>query len=59
MRRRKELRGEKHRERHVLLHRQFDELCADYFSHVRDAMPSTTTIARLMEWSYRQTIEPS
>lgn len=47
-----------HRDRHQLLHREFDELMADYLSHNRGAMPSNTTLTQLMEWSYKQTIEP-
>lgn len=60
---------EEHRERHKLLHQQFDELIADYFSHhgrcrVSDGngpipLPSNTTLMQLMEWSYQQTIEPT
>lgn len=47
-----------HRDRHQLLHREFDELMADYLSHNRGAMPSNTTLMQLMEWSHKQTIEP-
>jgi len=38
-----------------MLHRLFDELCADYLSHNRGSMPSTTTMNELMNWSARQT----
>jgi hypothetical protein len=50
---------DKHRERHVLLHKMLDELAADYLSHVRDALPSNTTLMQLMTWSHAQTIEPA
>jgi hypothetical protein len=50
---------DEHRARHVLLHKMLDELAADYFSHVREAMPSNTTLTQLMKWSYAQTIDPA
>jgi hypothetical protein len=50
---------DEHRERHKLLHQMMDELVADYLMHVRGAMPSTSTLMQLMEWSHAQTIDPT
>lgn len=47
-----------HRERHRFLHRAFEELAADYFSHNRTALPSNTSLRELMDWSYQQTLSP-
>lgn len=47
-----------HRERHQFLHREFDELLADFLTHNRKALPSTSTIYELMLWSHAQTIKP-
>jgi hypothetical protein len=47
-----------HRDRHQLLHGHLDELIGDYLGHNRGAMPSTTTLMQLIEWSHKQTIEP-
>jgi len=49
---------EEHRARHLELHRAFDELLADYLAHNRGALPSSTTLMTLMEWSHHQTIDP-
>lgn len=51
---------ERHRERHVALHRALDELFADYVRHHPEQreflqMPLDT----LLKWSYEQTIEPT
>jgi hypothetical protein len=50
---------EEHQKRHVLLHGAFDELVADFLEHHREKMPSTTTVMELMQWSHRQTQEPT
>jgi len=51
---------DEHRERHKLLHEHFDELVADWIQyHKAGKLPSNSTILELMDWSYRQTIEPS
>ena len=42
-----------HIERHKKLHRNLDELLADYISHA-DGRPSHT-ILELIDWSYKQT----
>ena len=50
--------GNKHRKRHILLHKYLDELVADFITHT-DKLPSETTLMALMEWSYQQTKEPT
>jgi hypothetical protein len=45
--------------RHVELHRALDELIADYLMHNRAALPSETNLLALMEWSFKQTKEPT
>ncbi len=49
---------EEHKARHQLLHRELDELLADFISHTK-ALPSKTTIMELVEWSHGQTINPT
>lgn len=48
---------EEHIERHKKLHKNFDELIADFISNT-DKMPSQTTVMELIEWSHKQTVEP-
>ena len=45
-----------HYKRHILLHKYLDELVADFINHT-DMLPSETTVAELMKWSYQQTQE--
>ena len=45
----------KHKERHVLLHKQFDELFSDYILHAGGR--PTNTILDLVTWSFQQTIK--
>lgn len=47
-----------HKQRHIELHKAFDELLADFIMHT-DELPMGRKISDLMEWSYRQTIEPN
>ena len=47
-----------HIKRHKELHKNLDELVADFISHTEKLL-SKTTIMELMEWSYKQTIEPN
>lgn len=47
-----------HIARHKLLHREFDELIADFIGHT-ERLPSQTTVMELMEWSHEQTILPT
>ena len=46
-----------HKERHILLHNQLDELLADFIDHTGN-LPSKTTVMAFMEWSYKQTQMP-
>jgi len=47
-----------HIERHKLLHKNLDELIADYVSMTRKLL-SESTIFELMEWSHEQTKNPT
>lgn len=49
---------ERHRQRHVQLHRALDELLADFIAHTKGPTLSRP-IKDLIEWSYQQTIEPT
>lgn len=48
---------EEHIERHKKLHREFDELVADFFIHTRKGI--TATVYELMQWSHEQTKNPT
>jgi hypothetical protein len=45
---------ERRRQHHVELHRKLDELLAAFLADTKK-LPSNTSIAELMEWSYQQT----
>ena len=47
-----------HRMYHVELHKCLDELMADFIDHT-GKLPSRTTVAELMEWSYKETLNPT
>lgn len=49
---------QKHIKRHVLLHKRFDELLADFLDNNRMKLPSNTTALELMQWSHKQTESP-
>ena len=49
---------EKHKQRHVELHRALDELLADFLRHTT-RLPSSTTVLELMRWSHSQTLNPT
>jgi hypothetical protein len=49
---------ENHKERHVFLHKNLDELVADFFYHTQ-TLPTKATIMELIEWSHKQTTNPS
>lgn len=49
---------DEHIERHKLLHRQLDELIADFICHTT-GLPSMCTIRDLMHWSFLQTKNPT
>lgn len=50
---------ERHRIRHVTLHRMVDELASDYARHHPDALLSETTVMQLLQWSHTQTLDPT
>ena len=50
---------EEHRQRHIELHGWLDELVADWLLQCRGAMPSSSTVMELMNWSKSQTLEPT
>jgi len=47
----------KHKEKHILLHRYFDELLADFIM-ITGKAPLKLPIKELIDWSYRQTQDP-
>ena len=49
---------EEHKERHKILHKELDELVADFISHTK-SLPSRASIMDLMEWSHKQTKTPT
>ena len=53
-----ELSKEEHKIRHKKLHKMLDELIADYMRHTEKFISSDSTLRDLMEWSYKQTMEP-
>lgn len=48
-----------HKARHITLHREFDELLADYLQHHPGALPTTIPLIDLMKWSFEQTRNPT
>lgn len=48
----------RHRERHKILHRNLDELLADFVA-TTDRMPSKTSLVEFLHWSYQQTLNPT
>ena len=46
-----------HIARHIMLHKKFDELLADFIRHT-DKLPSKTNLMEFLEWSHQQTIDP-
>jgi hypothetical protein len=52
------LTSEEHKERHEMLHRNLDELVADWIAHTRK-VPSKSTVLELMEWAHEQTLNPT
>jgi hypothetical protein len=53
------MKNDGHRERHELLHKNLDELIADWIRHNPGKIPSTSTIMDLMNWSHKQTLNPT
>jgi len=48
---------EEHKDRHILLHQHLDELVADWISKT-EGYPSKSSITDLIQWSYKQTLNP-
>ena len=46
------------KERHVKLHRSFDELLACFYIETGD-LAKETTLMEFMEWSHKMTINPT
>ena len=49
---------EEHIERHQVLHKELDELVADFITHTK-GLPSQTVVLELMHWSFGQTKNPT
>ena len=53
---------EEHKKRHIILHKMFDELLADFFTHFKRPNKSIRftdhKIMDLMAWSHQQTQNP-
>lgn len=47
-----------HQEKHILLHKYFDELMADFITHTKK-LPSKTTLFELAKWSTEQIKNPT
>ena len=47
-----------HKERHLKLHEELDELIADFITHNEKSL-SDTTIMEFLTWSYKETLEPT
>lgn len=47
-----------HIDRHIILHKNLDELLADFIG-ITKKLPSQTTIIELINWSYQQTKNPT
>lgn len=45
---------DEHKIRHKILHKNLDELIADFIQNT-NKLPSKTTLTELMEWSFEQT----
>jgi hypothetical protein len=54
----KKISTKEHKARHETLHKNLDELVADFLDHT-EALPSRTTVMELMEWSHQQTLSPT
>lgn len=54
----KEIRGEKHKQRHIELHRALDELVADWATHTK-SLPSKNTVLQLMHWANMEMVSPT
>lgn len=48
----------KHRKRHEVLHKNLDELIADFLTNTKK-LPSQSTVMELLQWSFEQTKNPT
>lgn len=48
---------EKHKQRHLELHKALDQLVADYMDNTHN-LPSNIKLTDLMSWSFEQTKNP-
>ena len=49
---------DEHATRHKELHEALDELLADFITHTK-LLPSKTSVKELLNWSYKQGINPT
>ena len=49
---------EEHKARHIELHKNLDELVADFITHT-EKLPSKTNLFEFMKWSHMQTLNPA
>jgi len=47
----------RHIKHHIKLHLMLDELISDFIRHTGN-LPSKSTVFDLLEWSYKQTVNP-
>jgi len=47
-----------HKEKHIELHKNLDELSADFIRHT-GKLPSDVTLMEFMTWAYEQTKNPT
>jgi hypothetical protein len=52
------LKLEEHKKIHVMLHRNLDELIADFLNHNNGVNLTKTNLMDLIQWSYEQTKNP-
>lgn len=56
----REMKADKHQERHVKLHQSLDELFADYIGHhPNQGTFLDTPLKQFLDWSYEQTLNPT
>ena len=49
---------EKHIEKHEVMHKNLDELTAEFLTNNPDKMLANTTLLELITWSHKQTLIP-
>lgn len=47
-----------HQERHIFLHKCFDELAADFIQHTGQLL-SEVTVFQMLQWPCKQTLSPT